>query len=202
MRQETKEDKLYVTECDTDICEGYLRHMKRCGTFPKRSRMLAVAFGHEGKLRICNAIGYMKTIREASSLNALPEAAAGEYNLVAVYYVAEHLDDGELPQLIQHVKRLLLPDGSLMAVVDLKKSRKVLKSLRRECEALGFSEVQADHWRSEPLNHWDRLTDKGRPMASWMQRIPLLRRWRACSVSMLFTEGSVELKQWHACEHR
>ena len=195
MRQDHKDDKLFLAENDTDICEGYVRYAKRYDLFPKRSKMLAIAFGHEGKVRICNAIGYMKPITEAESLDTLPEVAAGEYNFIAAYYVAEHLDDGELSLMIQHIKGLLLAGGSLMVVVNLKEGRGVMQQVLRECEGRGMRLVQRDFWRSEPLNHWDRLTDKGRPMVSWMQRIPLMRRRMACSVSMLFTEGSIDLKQ-------
>lgn len=195
MRQDHRDDKLFLAESDTDICEGYVRYAKRYDLFPKRSRMLAVAFGHEGKVRICNAIGYMKSITEADSLDKLPEVAAGEYNFIAAYYVAEHLDDGELPKFFQHVKGLLLAGGSLMVVVNVKEGMTAQKQVLRECEGQGMRLVQRVFWRSEPLNHWDRLTDKGRLLPSWMQRIPLLRQWRACSVSMLFTEGSIELKQ-------
>ena len=195
MRQIHKDDKLFLAEGNTDICEGYVRYAKRYDLFPKRSKMLAIAFGHEGKVRICNAIGYMKTITEAESLDKLPEAAAGEYNFIAAYYVAEHLDDGELPKFFQHVKGLLLAGGSLMVVVNLKEGKGVMQQVLRTCEEQGMQLVQRDFWRSEPLNHWDRLTDKGRPLPSWMQGIPLLRRWMSCSVSMLFTEGSIGIKQ-------
>ena len=195
MRQDHKDDKLFLAEGNTDICEGYVRYAKRYDIFPKRSKMLAIAFGHEGKVRICNAIGYMKPLTEAESLDKLPEDAAGEYNFIAAYYVAEHLDDGELPKFFQHVKGLLLAGGSLMVVVNLKEGRGVMQQVLRECEEQGMRLVQRDFWRSEPLNHWDRLTDKGRPLPSWMQGIPLLRRWMSCSVSMLFTEGSKGLKQ-------
>ena len=195
MRQYDKDDKLFLAESNTDICEGYVRYAKRYDLFPKRSKMLAVAFGHEGKVRICNAIGCMKPLTEAESLDKLPEAATGEYNFIAAYYVAEHLDDGELTLMIQHIKGLLLAGGSLMVVVNLKEGKGVTQQVLSECKEQGMQLVQRDLWRSEPLNHWDRLTDKGRPLPSWMQHIPLLRRWRACSVSMLFTEGSIELKQ-------
>lgn len=195
MRQVNKDDKLFLTESDTDICEGYVRYAKRYDIFPKRSKMLAVAFGHEGKVRICNAIGYMKSITEADSLDKLPEVAAGKYNFIAAYYVAEHLDDSELPLFFHHFKGLLLAGGSLMVVVNLNEGKKVMERVQHVIEEQGLHLAHRDFWRSEPLNHWDRLTDKGRPMASWMQRIPLLRRQMACSVSMLFTEGSVELKQ-------
>ena len=195
MRQDHKDDKLFLAENDTDICEGYVRYAKRYDLFPKRSRMLAIAFGHEGKVRICNAIGYMKPLTEVDSLDKLPEAAAGEYNFIAAYYVAEHLDDGELTLMIQHIKGLLLAGGSLMVVVNLKEEKNVMDRVKHVCEEQGLHLAHRDFWRSEPLNHWDRLTDKGHPMVSWMQRIPLLRRRMACSVSMLFTEGSIGLKQ-------
>ena len=195
MRQILKDDKLFLAENDTDICEGSVRYAKRYDLFPKRSKMLAVAFGHEGKVRICNAIGYMKPLAETESLDKLPEVAAGEYNFIAAYYVAEHLDDGELPKFFQHVKGLLLAGGSLMVVVNLKEGKGVMQQVLREGEGQGMRLVQRDFWRSEPLNHWDRLTDKGRPLPSWMQRIPLLRRWMSCSVSLLFAEGSIGLNQ-------
>lgn len=112
MRQVNKDDKLFLTESDTDICEGYVRYAKRYDLFPKRSKMLAVAFGHEGKVRICNAIGYMKSITEADSLDKLPEVAAGKYNFIAAYYVAEHLDDSELPLFFIILRDCYLPAGA------------------------------------------------------------------------------------------
>ncbi len=179
-------DRLFITESDTDICEGYLRHMKRCGTFPKRSSMLTVAFGQKGRRRICNAIGYMKPIREADSLEHLPETVEGRYNLVAIYYAVEHLDEDEISQMIQYVRGLLIPGGSVMVVVDLQGGEDVLASLKDECREQGLREVQTDLWRSEPLNTWDRLSDAGKCLSPLAQRIPWLGRYMARTASTLW----------------
>jgi len=184
MRQTHTDDKFFLTTIDGGIHEGYLRRMRRSDAFPKEGAMLAVAFGHDGKIRLGNALGHMRTFLESNTLEGIPAVAAGPYSLVAAYYVAEALDETELSTMIQHIKRLLLPGGSLMVVTRLEKG--VVNRLRGECTRLGLHEVQADFWRTEPLNTWDQRGDDGRLLSPLAQRIPPLRNWRAQTASLLY----------------
>ena len=182
MRQTHTDDKFFLTTIDGGIHEGYLRRMRRSDAFPKEGAMLAVAYGHDGKIRLGNALGHMKTFTEAGSLEEVSTAAAGKYSLVAAYYVAEALD--EPATIIQHIKGLLLHGGSLMIVVRLEKG--LLNRLRGECTRLGLHEVQADFWRTEPLNTWDQRGDDGRLLSPLAQSCSLLRNWRAQTASLLY----------------
>ena len=148
--------------------------------------MLAVAFGGEGKRRLGNALGHMTPFREVYDLNGLSETGLLKYSLVAVYYVAEHLDEGEMPRLLQQINGLLLAGGSLMAVVSLQDGGLTLEALREECRHQGFCEVGSELWQEEPLNSWDRITNRGQLLSPLARRIPLLRRLRAKTASVLF----------------
>lgn len=187
MRQEQKDDRLFIIEDNTDMSEGYLKRMKTYCSFPKKSRLLAVAFGYEGKLRISNAIGYMKTFRDVKTLDELSAMKdEGGFSLIAVYYVIENLDDKELSEFIERIKKMLLPDGKIMVVVDIKKKRTAMNELMRECKAQGLSEAGTDLWKGEPLNYWDHA-DRGKVLAKWQKRLPLLRRRIAKTASVLLS---------------
>ena len=186
MKQIHRDDKLFITEINANTKEGYLRRMKRCDAFPKEGRMLAIAFGHEGKLRICNAQGYMTSFLEVDSLEKLPAAAAGKYSLVAVYYVVENLDDAEPPTFFHHINELLLAGGSLLVVVSLQQGKSKLKTLKEVCRRQGFDEVYTELWKREPLNTWNHRGNSGRHLSSLMGRIPLLRYLFARTASVLF----------------
>lgn len=183
MRQMHTDDKFYLAIIDRKTPEGYLKRMKSSGVLPEGD-MIAVAFGHDGKIRLGNALGHMRTFLESNTLEGIPAVAAGPYSLVAAYYVAEALDETELSTMIQHIKRLLLPGGSLMVVTRLEKG--VVNRLRCECTRLGLNEVHANFWHTEPLNTWDSRGDEGRLLSPLAQRLPLLRRWRAKTASLMF----------------
>ena len=187
MRQEQKDDRLFIIEDNTDMSEGYLKRMKTYCSVPKKSRLLAVAFGYMGKLRISNAIGYMKTFRDVKTLDELSIVADGGYNFIAVYYVVENLDGRELPDFINQIKKMLLPDGKIMVVVDIEKKRTAMNELMRECKAQGLSEAGTDLWKVEPLNYWDHA-DRGKVLAKWQKRLPLLRCRIARTASVLLTQ--------------
>lgn len=186
MRHERNDDKLFLADIDGNTCEGYLRRMRCCRAFPREGRMLAVAFGYEGKQRLANALGHTAPFREVNTLNGLSETGLLKYSLVAVYYVAEHLDEGELPWLIHHINDLLLAGGSLMAVVSLQDGGATLEALKEECRHQGFREVETELWEDEPMNSWDRLANRGRPLSPLARRIPMLRRLRVKTASVLF----------------
>lgn len=185
MRHENKDDKLFIIEDNTDMSEGYLRHMKGYVSLPKASPLLAVAFGYKGKLRISNAVGYMKTFRDVKTPDEL--STYGTYSCIAVYYVVENLDGRELPDFINQIKKMLLPDGKIMVVVDIKKKRTAMNELMRECKAQGLSEAGTDLWKGEPLNYWDHA-DRGKVLAKWQKRLPLLRCRIARTASVLLTQ--------------
>ena len=187
MKQIHHDDKLFVTEINANTKEGYLRRMKKCcDAFPKEGKMLAVAFGHEGKLRICNAQGYMTSFLEADSLEKLPVASAGKYSLVAVYYVVENLDDAEPPAFFHHINELLLAGGSLMVVLSPQQGKLKLKALKEACRRQGFGEVYTELWKREPLNTWDHRGNVGRPLSRVMRSVPLMRNFLAKTASVLF----------------
>lgn len=191
MRNDHKDDKFFLIPIDGGTREGYLRRMKRCASFPKEGSMLAVAFGHDGKIRLGNALGHMTPFSEAATLEELPEAAAGKYNLIAAYYVVENLDDMELPTFFHHIFGLLLAGGSLMVVVNLKNGAKELRRLRKACKEQGLSEVHTVLWHTEPLNTWDHRGNDGRALPDVMKHIPLLWRMRARSASVLLRQGQM-----------
>ena len=187
MRHLHSDDKLFLTTIYGNIREGYLRRMRQCDAFPAEGDMLAVAFGHDGKIRLGNALGHMTPLTEVRSVEGLPEAATGKYNLIAAYYVVESLDDEELPLFFHHIMGLLLAGGSLMVVERLDNGGATLKRLRKACTEQGLSEVATELWRTEPLNTWDRRGNAGRPLKGLVKHLPLLWRMRARAASVLFT---------------
>lgn len=190
MRQEKKNDRLYIIEDNTDMSEGYLKHMKGFGAIPKKSRLLAVAFGYDGRLRISNAIGYMRTFRDVKTpdeLSAMNDE--GGFSLITVYYVIENLDNKELPEFIERIKKMLLPDGKIMVVINLRRGKKALGDLSKECKHQGLKEITTVLWKSEPLNYWDH-TDPGKPLTTWQKRfLPLHRRIAKTASILLSPEG-------------
>lgn len=186
MRHENKDDKLFIIEDNTDMSEGYLRRMKGYVSLPKASPLLAVAFGYKGKLRISNAVGYMKTFRDVKTPDDL--STYGTYSCIAVYYVVENLDDGELPLFLGRVKQMLRPDGCLMVVMGFgKKQKMTLGNLARECKAQGLNTVASDLWKREPLNYWDH-DDRGKTLTPWQKRLLPLHRRSTKTVSLLLSQ--------------
>lgn len=186
MKKYHRDDKLFITEINANTKEGYLRRMKSRYALPTGGKMLAVAFGHDGKVRLSNALGYMKPFREMDSLEKLHEVAVGKYSFVAIYYVVENLDDVELSNFFHHINKLLLADGSLMVVMSLQRGWSEQKTLKEECRQQGFGEVYTELWHREPLNTWNDRGSSGRPLSPIIKRIPLLRRLRTKTVSVLF----------------
>ena len=181
MKQLHSDDKLFISEFSLDIHEGYLRHMKRYGAFPIDGRMLGIAFGHNGKIRLLNALGYMKPLAEADKVEALPNVVSGPYSLVAVYYVGAALAADELSLFIQTIKNLLAPGGRIMAV----ESPAAMYGFRGECRKQGFNVLYTEPWRREPINTWDNRGNRGLPLSPLARRIPLLRRFCTHTVSSL-----------------
>lgn len=187
MRQEQKDDRLFIIEDNTDMSEGYLKRMKTYCSVPKKSRLLAVAFGYDGRLRISNAIGYMRTFRDVKTpdeLSAMNDE--GGFSLIAVYYVIENLDNKELPEFIERIKKMLLPDGKIMVVINLHLGKKALDDLTKECKHQGINEITTVLWKSEPLNYWDHA-DPGKPLTKRQKRFLLFRRRIAKTASVLLS---------------
>jgi len=181
MKNEHGDAKLFISELPSDIQEGYLRHMKRFGAFPTDGKMLAVAFGHSGKIRLLNALGYMEHLHEVDRVEALPATIPGQYSLVAVYYVGASLIADELSFFIQTLKNMLSPGGRIMAV----ESRATMRTFRGECRKQGFNVLYSEPWLREPINTWDNRGNRGLPLSPLARRIPLLRRFCTHTVSSL-----------------
>lgn len=190
MRQIHKEDKLYVAELTPKAREGYLMEMRRSGTFIQNTKSLAIAFAHQGKNRLQNTLGCMVGITESEGINQLPQDEGMQYDLVAIYNVAEHLDKDELPVFFQYVKKHLLPMGCVMIVIEKGEVVKHIDTMRwrQVLKKQGFCVERLVRWQRPPLNNWDNSRNAGKKLSPIISHIPLLRDFFAQSISILLSE--------------
>ena len=189
MQRSHREEKLYFANFNAKTREGYLRHMLSYDFIPQGGKILAIAYGHRGKLRINNALGCMVPIEEVASVKEMQQPAVGEYSMVAVYYVVEHLAAEELALFFQHIKKLLLPTGGIMVVLDWqgKHGHDCIKNFRQSCRRQGLTVERTILWRRQPINSWDHSTDAGKTLSPLVAHLPLLRSISACSASFLLS---------------
>lgn len=189
MQQQHRDDKLFVATFSTRTREGYLKDVLRYENISPKDKILAIAFGHQGKERLCNALGYMVPLQEFPSADELANPDGERYGLVVVYHVFENLGSEERTLFFQHLKELLLPAGGCLAVINTKGGQKYMgiRHFHHLCREHGFIAEHTTRWKQPPLNSWDHSTDAGKQLSPLLRNIPLLRDALPCSASVLIS---------------